>query len=119
MQPLPKLHRIEPLHRDVDCNSDVGIPAVEQVVAVVDVGDINVVCVVPIIRPVFRPRVNHTEPIAAVLEAGISAYNEEGEAVDAEPMVAAEVSTEALVRNAVAVVAAALLPSAVVGIPAL
>jgi hypothetical protein len=53
------------------------------------------------------------------LEAGISAHNEEGETVNAKPVVLTEISAEALVRNAVAVVAAALLPVAVVGIPAL
>jgi hypothetical protein len=53
------------------------------------------------------------------LEAGISAHNEEGEAVDAEPVVLTEISAETIVRNAVAVIATALLPAAVVGIPAL
>jgi hypothetical protein len=119
VQPLPRLHRIEPLPRYADRNSNGGIPAVEQVVAIVDVGDINFIGVVPVIRPVLWPRVNHTEPIAVVLEAGISAHNQEGEAVDAEPMVSAKASTEALVRNAIAMVATALLPGAVVGIPAL
>jgi hypothetical protein len=110
---------VEPLHRDAYRNSDIGIPAVEQIVAVIDIGDVNVVRVVPVIRPISWPRVNHAEPIAAVLEAGISAHNEEGEAVDAEPVVLTEISAEALVRNAVAVVTSALLPVAVVGIPAL
>jgi len=53
------------------------------------------------------------------LEAGISAHNEEGKAVDPEPVVLTEISAEAIVRNTVAMVAAALLPVAVVGIPAL
>ena len=108
-----------PLHRDADRNSDVGVPAVEQVVAVVDVGDINVVGVVPVIRPIFRPWVNEAEPIAVVLEARISAHNQEGQAVDAEPMIRPKVSTEPVVRDAVAVVATTLLPIAVVGIPVL
>jgi len=108
-----------PLHRDADRNSGLGIPAVEQVIAVVDVHDIDVVVVVPVIPPVFRPWVNETEPIAAVLEAGISAHNQEGESVNTEPMVPTKVSAEAVVRNAIAVVAATLLPGAVIGIPAL
>jgi hypothetical protein len=107
------------LHGDADRNSDVGIPAVEQIVAIIDIGDIDVVGVVPVIRPVSWPRINHAEPIAVVLEAGISAHNEEGETVDAEPVVPAKISAEAIVRNAVAVVATTLLPVAVVGIPAL
>ncbi len=90
------------------------MPAVEQVVAVIDVGDINVVGVVPVIRPVFRPWVHETEPIAAVLEAGISAHNKEGQAVDSKPMLRPKVSTEPVVRDAIAAVAATLLPSAVV-----
>jgi len=118
VQPLPKLHRINPLHRDADRNSDVWIPAVEQVIAVVDVGDIDVVAVVPIIRPVFWPWVNQADPIAAVLEARISAHNEEREAGDAETMILTKVSAETVIRNAVAFVASALLPGAVVGVPA-
>src|SRR5229473_1099642 len=116
VQPLPKLHPVEPLHRNADRNSNLGIPAVEQIVAVIDIGDVDVVGVVPVIRPVSWQRVNHAEPIAVVLEAGISAHNEEGESVDAEPVVLTKISAETIVRNAVA---AALLPVAVVGIPAL
>ena len=115
----PRLHRIELLHRDVDRDSYVGIPAVEQVITVVDVGDIDVVGVIPVIRPVFWPWVHQSEPIAAVLEAGISAHNQEGQSVDAESMVRPKVSTETVVRNAVAVVPAALLPAAVIGFPVL
>ena len=92
---------------------------VEQVIAVVDVGDINVVVVIPVIAPVFRPWVNETDPIALVLKARISAHNQEGQSVDAEPMVRPKVSAEPVVRNAVTVVAATLLPSAMVGVPAL
>jgi hypothetical protein len=117
MQPLPRLHRVEPLHRDVDRNSDSGVPAVEQVVAVVDVGNINVVVVIPVIRPVFRPRVNETEPIALILEARVPTYNQKGQSVYAESMVRPKVSPEALIGNAVSVVATTLLPAAMVGIP--
>jgi hypothetical protein len=87
---------------------------VEQVIAVVDVGDINVVGVVPVIRPIFWPWVNDTEPIAFVLKARISAHDHEGESVDSESMVRPKVSTKPVVRDAVAVVAATSLPSAVV-----
>ena len=114
----PRLHCLEPLHRDADRNSDVGIPAVVQVVAIVDVHDIDFIVVVPVISPVLRPGVNHAEPVAAVLEAGISAHNHEGQAVDAESMVPAEVPAVAVVGDAVAVVTPTLSPSAVVGVPA-
>jgi hypothetical protein len=108
-----------PLHRDADRDSNIGIPAVVQVIAVVDVDDVNVVVVIPVIAPVFRPRVNGTDPIASVLEARVSAHHQEGQAVDSESTVSTKVSAETVVRNAIAVVAAALLPSAVIGIPAL
>ena len=98
---------------------DAGIPAVVQVVAVVDVVDVDVVVVVPVIPPGFRPRIDRADPIALVLEARVSAYNQEGKAVDAESVARAKVSAIAVVRNAVAVVAAALLPGAVIGLPVL
>ncbi len=59
------------LHRDADRNSDVQIPAVGQVIAFVDVGHVNNVGVVPVVRPVLWPRVNSAEPIALVREARI------------------------------------------------
>jgi hypothetical protein len=119
VQPLPRPHPDGLLKRDTDRNSRVGIPAVIQVVAIIDIGYVNVVVVVPVIAPVFRPGVNGTDPIAFVLEARVSAYNHEGEAVDAKPVVSTKVSAVAVIRNAVAVVATALSPSAMVRIPAL
>jgi hypothetical protein len=67
----------------------------------------------------LRPGINHAEPVAIVLEAGISPYDQEGKSVDAEIVVPPEVPAEAVVGNTVAVIAAALLPVAVIGIPAL
>jgi hypothetical protein len=107
------------LPRDANRNPYARVPPVEQIVTVIDVDDINVVIVVPVIAPGFRPRVNHAEPEAVVLEAGISADNHKREVENAEPMVAAKVSTVAIVWNAIAVVTATLLPVAVVGIPTL
>ena len=92
---------------------------VVQVIAVIGIDDINVVIVVPVIPPVFWPRVNGSDPIAAVLEARVSANNQEGQAIDSESMVLTKVSAETVVRNAIAVVAATLLPSAVLGFPSL
>ena len=116
---FPKLHPDRNLKRDADRNSGVGIPAVVHVIAVVNIGDINVVVVVPVISPVFRPRVNRTDPVAFVLEARVSAHHLEWQSVDAKPMFLTKVSAVAVFRDAVAAIPAALLPSAMVGIPAL
>jgi hypothetical protein len=107
------------LHRDPDCYTDVGIPAVEHVIAVVDVAHVNNVGVVPVIRPVLRPWVNSAKPIALVLEAWIPANDQERQPVNAEAVVRAKISSIAVVRNAIAVVPASLLPIAVVRLPAL
>jgi hypothetical protein len=103
-----------PLHRDANRNTSGGIPAVEQVIAVVYVGDVDVVGVVPVVRPGSWPWINEAKPIATVLEARVSADNQEGQALDSESMRRSKVATEPIVRNAVANVAATLLPSAVV-----
>jgi hypothetical protein len=109
----------DPLERDVDRNSLAGIPAVVHVVAVVDIVDIYVVVVVPVISPGLRPGVDGADPVALVLEAWVSAHDQEGEGVDAESMARPEVSAIAVIRNAITVVAPTLLPGAVIGLPVL
>jgi hypothetical protein len=106
-----------PLPRDVDRNCDVGIPVIKQVIAFVDIRDIDIVSVIPVVRPVPWPRVNEAYPVAFVLESWISANNEERKSLDAEAVVRPEESAETFVRNAITVVAATLLPGAVVGLP--
>jgi hypothetical protein len=118
VQLLPKRQRWT-LQRDVDRNSLAGIPAVVQVIAVVDIVDVNVIVVVPVVSPGSRPRINRTDPIALILETRVSAYDQEREGVDAKPVARPKVSTVTVVRNAVATVATALLPVAVVGLPVL
>ena len=109
----------ECLKRNADGNPGAaGIPAVVQVIAVIDVDDVNVVGLVPVGSPEFRIRINDTEPIATVLEAREPANLHKGEAVDAERVTRTIVAAEIDVRNAVAVVAAPLLPCAVLGIKA-
>jgi hypothetical protein len=119
VQLLSKLHRGNPLERDVDRNSLAGISAVVHVVAIVDVVDIDVVVVVPVISPGLRPGVDGADPIALVLEARVSAHDQEGEGIDAESVARPKVSAVAVVRNAITVVAPALLPGAVIGLPVL
>ncbi len=114
---LSRSSPVELLHRDTDRHSGARIPAVIQVIAAIGVNDINVVGVVPIVAPVFWPWVNGTEPIALVLEPGKSAHNQEGKARDAEAVIAAKVPAETVVRDVITMVAPALLPGAVVGLP--
>jgi hypothetical protein len=105
------------LHRNADCNADTRITPVVEVVAVVDVGDIDLIVVVPVAVPVCRPWIDDAQPVAVVLEARISAYHKEGKPLDAESMLRSKVAAKAGVRNAVSAITAALLPGTVVLLP--
>src|SRR5450432_444860 len=83
----------------------------------VDVGDVDVVVVIPVITPVFGPWIQRTHPVAAVLEARISSDNEERQAMDAKAVLGPEVSAKAVVGYAIATVATALLPGAMLRFP--
>ena len=104
---------------EADGNAIAGISAVVQVIAITVVVHVYIIVVVPIGIPVLRPRVNQTEPIAAVMEAAMPANIPHGETVDAEPVILAIVATETILRNTIAAVAAALLPGAVLRLPAM
>jgi len=105
------------LERDTDGNTRAArIPAVVHVIPAVDIIDVHVVRLVPVISPILRIRIHGAEPIATVLEAPISAHHHEGKTINAEKVISAIVAAEIDVRNAVTVIAAALLPSAVLGI---
>jgi len=90
---------------------------VVQVVAIPGVNDIHIIVVVPIVRPVFWPWVNYTEPKAVVLEARIPANILQLVPEDTESVVRTKVAAVTVLGNAVSVVAAALLPIAVLGLP--
>ncbi len=102
------------LERDTNGNAGtIGIPAVVQVISAIVVGYVNVVGLVPVVSPVIWIGIKDAEPIATVLEARKTAHYHEGHAVDAERVILAIVAAVIRVWNAVAVVAAALLPGAV------
>lgn len=105
------------LERNRDCNPHAGVLAVVYVVPIIAVIDIDIVGFVPIWRPVFRPWIDKRDPITVVLEARVTAYKEHRKAADAEEVFTPEVAPETVFRNAVAVVTAALLPTAVISIP--
>ena len=109
------IRRLLLLQRHDDRNRLAWIHAVVQVIPVV-IADVNIVSGIPVRCPVLRPRVNHHERIAAVLEAGITS-NYNGLAPDAKPMFRTEVETETVLRNVVTAIAAALRPGAMIGLP--
>jgi hypothetical protein len=98
------------------CDRFPGKPAVKQVIPVVIPIDINIVSGIPVVGPFRRPRVEHLEPESAVLEARVSAYDNRT-APDAEVVLRAKVEIEAILRDIVAAIAAALLPGAMLLLP--
>src|ERR1039457_5413233 len=102
----------------VDCDSIPWMLTVVQVIAVSGVVDVHIIVVVPIVRPVFRPWVNDTEPKAAILEPGVPTRKNHRETAKAEAVILAKGATETVVGNPVAIVTAALAPFAVLRLPA-
>src|SRR5882762_9746981 len=102
---MPEPRRSE---RDVNGDCNAGMMLVIHVVAVIDVVNVNVVGFIPGARPVFRPRIDDTEPEAPVLESRIASHDNHRGAVNAEPASAAKVIVEAGFGNAISPVAATL-----------
>ena len=90
---------------------------VVHVVSVVDVVDINVVSPVPGWRPCFRTGIDDAEPVAPELKTRVAFDCDHGNFVNAEPVSAAEISVEAINRDAISVVAAAIVPGAMLSLP--
>jgi hypothetical protein len=108
LRSLEAICPITPVREKPEAQCRRSIAPVEEVVTVIDVADVDDVAAVPVVLPVFRPRVHDAEPIPAILEAGLSSHDTEGEGADPESMVGPEVPTVARVGDPVAVVAAAL-----------
>ncbi len=107
------------LQRNTNGDTYVRISGVVHVVPVVLVDDINIVGLIPVVCPRVWPGIDHTEPIASVLKARESTHHHVRLVVDDEPIAWAEVAVVAVLRDAVSVIAATLLPVAVVGLPVL
>ena len=107
------------LHRNADGYAHSRISPVVQVISIVGVRQIHVVVVVPVVSPICWPRVDHAEPITAVLKAWITTFIKKGQTANSESMGRPEVSTEPLFGYAISAVAASLLPVAVIGLPVL
>jgi hypothetical protein len=93
------------------------IAAVVKVVSIVVV-NINVIGVIPVFGPVFRPWINEQERKPTVLETRIPHVHNRARA-KAEGMLAAEIQTEAVLRDVVAAITPTLPPGAMVGGPPL
>ena len=113
------LHPTQSLQGNVDRNPRAGISAVVKIVAIVDVIYVHVVIVVPVISPIFRPRIDGADPVSLVLKAWVSPHNPEGKSIDAESVAGPKVSAVAIVRDTVSVIATTLLPGAMIRLPVL
>ena len=87
---------LEFLDHDGDGETSAGIVGVVHVIATIDVIDVEGVGVIP----VDRPGINETEPITAVLEAGVSAND--NRVAHAEVVSTAKAGTEMIVGDAAA-----------------
>ena len=109
---------MERLERDADRKPRTArISAIIQVVPVVVIIHVDVVVLIPVASPVFWNWINDREPITTVLKPRIPANFHKRQAVDAERVAFAVVAPVVGIRNAIAIVPAALLPRAVLRLP--
>jgi hypothetical protein len=98
------------LERYVDRDVHSRMASIAEIVAIVHVIDVDVVGLIPVRRPGFRVGINNREPEAAVLEAGASVDDDHGRAINTEKVSPSEVLAEALLWNAIAHIASAVVP---------
>lgn len=91
--------------------------SVEHVISVIDVVHIDIVGPVPNRRPGFWARINHSKPEASELETWGTFDHHDGYVVDPKPVSPAKMSAEAIVRNAVSVIAAPFVPGTMLSLP--
>lgn len=107
------------LHRHADGNADVWVSAVVHVIPIVRINHIDIVGLIPVVGPCIWPRIDHAEPITVVLKAWEATNHHVRLVVDYERIIRSKVAVVAVFRDAVTVIAAALLPVAVVVVPVL
>ena len=105
------------MQRHIDGDRDSRVLPVVHVIPVIDVVDIDVIGPVPNRRPGFRAGINHTEPEASELETWRTFDHRDWNFVDAKPVSTAKMCTEAIFRNTVSVVAAAVVLGAMLTLP--
>ena len=104
-------------HVHINRQANAGISWIIQVISAIVIFDVYVICVIPVIGPVLWPWIDHGKPETIDLEAWKALYHSHGHTINAEPVGFSKRGAEAIVRNAVAMISAALLPIAVLGFP--
>jgi len=104
---------MEELESNADRESNARVSPVIQVISAIEVGNVNIIGVVPVVGPVRGVRIDHAEPVTAILEPGISPDNQEGETSNSKSVLLSKVRTEATVRDSISYVSATLLPATV------
>ncbi len=105
------------LHRDADRDPAFWIAPVIEVITVVNKDDVDLVVVVPVVAPFSWPRIHNAQPVSAILKARVAALHPERQTMDSESMLRAEITAKAIVRDAVACIATALAPGAMIRLP--
>ena len=93
------------------------MPPVVHVISIIDVVDIDLVGPVPDRRPGLRAGINYIKPEAPKLETRGAFDHYDRDVVDAKPVSTAEMGAEAIFRDTVSVVAAALVPRMMLTLP--
>ena len=99
------------LEYDANANANVRIIRVDQVIAAIDVVNVDVVGVIP----ALRPRIVESKPKTTILEARKTA--DQHGLVDYEGVLPTKIGAEPVVRYAVTAITTTLLPRAVLGMP--
>jgi hypothetical protein len=105
------------LQGDVDGDGDSRMPPVVHVISIIDVVDIDLVGPVPDRRPGLRAGINYIKPEAPKLETRGAFDHYDRDVVDPKPVPTAEMSAEAVFRDAISVVAASLVPGTMLTMP--
>ena len=105
------------LQRDVDGDGNSRMPPVVHIISIIDVVDIDLVGPVPDRRPGLRAGINYIKPEAPKLETRGAFDHYDRDVVDAKPVSTAEMGTEAIFRDAVAMVATTFMPGTMLTLP--
>jgi hypothetical protein len=108
---------VRQLQCDHDRKSDARIPAVVKVVTIVVI-DVEVIGLVPVLCPVFRPGIQEQERRTAVRKARIP-HVDRRLILHPERVVTPKIETEGVLRNVVTAITSTLRPGAMVASPVL